>query len=141
MRCNSVHFRAVWENTAHVQGIRYSPKGSHLIPWTISCIFQYRTQMNTVSISSHTQWLCFYYETYIGISQYRIPHVDLLYACYIAGKRGMLLTERRWVLWSSVMSVNCTLICAVESFEQSCGKIQTVFIFVRYGKIQHMSKE
>ena len=51
----------------------------------------------------------------------------------------MLLTERRHVLWSSVMAVNCTLICAVESFEQSCEKIQTVFI--QYGKIQHMSKE
>ena len=31
---NSVHFRAVWKNTTHVQGIRCSPKGSHLIPWT-----------------------------------------------------------------------------------------------------------
>ena len=31
---NGVHFRAVWKNTAHVQGIRCSPKGSHLIPWT-----------------------------------------------------------------------------------------------------------
>ena len=35
---NGVHFRAVWENTAHVQGIRCSPKGSHLIPWT-SAVF------------------------------------------------------------------------------------------------------
>ena len=31
---NCVHFRAVWKNTAHVQGIRCSPEGSHLIPWT-----------------------------------------------------------------------------------------------------------
>ena len=57
----------------------------------------------------------------------------MLYACCIAGERGMLLTERRRVLWSSGMSVNCTLICAVESFGQSCEKIPTVFIFVRYG--------
>ena len=35
---NDVHFRAVWKNTAHVQGIRCSPKGSHLIPWT-SAVF------------------------------------------------------------------------------------------------------
>ena len=35
----------------------------------------------------------------------------------------------------------CTLIYTVESFRQSCEKIQTVFIFVRYGEIQHMSKE
>ena len=35
---NGVHFCAVWKNTAHVQGIRCSPKGSHLIPWT-SAVF------------------------------------------------------------------------------------------------------
>ena len=29
---------------------------------------------------------------------------------------------------------NCTLICAAECFGQSCEKIQTVFIFVRYRK-------
>ena len=33
---SGVHFRVVWKNTAHVQGIRFSPKGSHLIPWTIA---------------------------------------------------------------------------------------------------------
>ena len=33
-----VHFRAVWKNTAHVQGIRCSPKGAHLISWT-SAVF------------------------------------------------------------------------------------------------------
>ena len=33
-------FRAIWENTAHVQGIRCSPKGSHLIPWT-SAVFSH----------------------------------------------------------------------------------------------------
>ena len=53
----------------------------------------------------------------------------------------MLFTESLRVLWSSVMSVNCTLICAVENFGQSCEKIQAVFIFVRYGKIQNMTKE
>ena len=60
-----------------------------------------------------------------------------------ASERGMLLTERRrfTTLWSSVMSVDCTLLSAVESFGQPCEKIQTVFIFVWYGKIQHMSKE
>ena len=47
----------------------------------------------------------------------------------------------RRVLWSSVMSVNCTLICAVENFGKSCEKIQTVFIFVLHENIQHMSKE
>ena len=31
---NGVYFRAVWKNTAHVHGIRCSPKGSHLIPLT-----------------------------------------------------------------------------------------------------------
>ena len=35
---NGVHFRAVWKNTAHIQGIRCSPEGSHLIPWT-SAVF------------------------------------------------------------------------------------------------------
>ena len=35
-----------------------------------------------------------------------------MHACFIAG-------ERR-VLWSFVMSVNCTLICAVWNFRQSC---------------------
>ena len=40
---------------------------------------------------------------------------------------GMLLTERRLftTLWSSVMSVDSTLLCAIESFGQSCEKIQT----------------
>ena len=66
----------------------------------------------------------------------------MLYACCIAGEQWMLLTERpRVLLWSSVMSVNCTLICAVENFSQSCEKTQTVFIFLWYGKIQHMSKD
>ena len=37
----------IWKNTAHVQGIRCSPEGSH----DECCIFQYRTQMNTVCIS------------------------------------------------------------------------------------------
>ena len=37
---NGVYFRAVWKNTAHFQGIRCSPKGSHLIPWT-SAVFSY----------------------------------------------------------------------------------------------------
>ena len=55
----------------------------------------------------------------------------------------MLLTEhqRFTTLWSSVMTVNCTLLSADESFGQLCEKIQTVFILVRYGKIQHISKE
>ena len=35
-----VHFSCDWENTAHVQWIRCSPKGSHLIPWT-SAVFSY----------------------------------------------------------------------------------------------------
>ena len=35
---NSVHFRAVWKNTAHVQLTSCSPKGSHLIPLT-SAVF------------------------------------------------------------------------------------------------------
>ena len=39
---NGVHFRAVWKNTAHVQGKRFSYE---------CCILQYRTQMNTVYIS------------------------------------------------------------------------------------------
>ena len=116
--------------------------------------------------SSHTHRLCFHYETYIGISQYRTvgyymytkkhdtstqcyTNVDppsrmaaqhwvdvscllgyMLYTCCIASERGMLLTEHRrfTTLWSSVMSVDCTLFCAVESFGQSCKKIQTVFI-------------
>ena len=51
------------------------------------------------------------------------------------------MNERRRVLCSSVMSDSCTLICSVESFGQSWEKIQAVFIFVRYGKIQHMSKD
>ena len=53
----------------------------------------------------------------------------------------MLLAQGRRVLMSSVMVVNCTLICAIGSLGQSCEEIQTVFIFVRYGKIQHMSKK
>ena len=62
---------------------------------------------------------------------------------YILYSKCILLTERRrfTTLWSSVMSVDCTPFCAVENFGQSCEKIQTMFIFVRYGKIQHMSKE
>ena len=39
------------------------------------------------------------------------------------------------------MSVNYTLTRAVENFGQSCEKIQTVFIFVRYGETPHMSKK
>ena len=35
---NGVNFRAVWENTAHAQGMRCSTKGSHLIPRT-SAVF------------------------------------------------------------------------------------------------------
>ena len=34
----------------------------------------------------------------------------------------MLLTERPRVLWSSVMSVNCTLICAVENLDNRVRK-------------------
>ena len=33
-------FRAIWENTAHVQWISCSPKGSHLIYWT-SAVFSH----------------------------------------------------------------------------------------------------
>ena len=34
---NNVHFRAIWKNTAHVQGIRCLSNGSHLIPeWWVS---------------------------------------------------------------------------------------------------------
>ena len=90
-------------------------------------------------VYSHTHWWCFHYETYCDISRYRTPlyymysYTCCMHACCIAGER--------LVLWSFVMSVNCTLICAVENFRQSCEKIQKVFIFVRYGKIQHMSKE
>ena len=41
----------------------------------------------------------------------------------IAGELGrLILTQRRRVLCSSVISVNCTLICAVKSFGQSCEK-------------------
>ena len=42
-------YRAIEENTAHVQWIGTSPKGSHLIHWT-SSVFSY-IQMNTVCIS------------------------------------------------------------------------------------------
>ena len=120
-----------------------------LTPYSLDkcCIFQYRTQMNIVRISSHTHWLSFHYETYVGIIQYRTPlyymYKSCMYTCCIESERGMLLTERRrfTTLWSSVMSVGCTLLCAVESVGQSCEKIQTVFIFMRYEKIQHMSKE
>ena len=33
-------FRAIWEDTAHIQWIRCSPKGSHLIHWT-SAVFSH----------------------------------------------------------------------------------------------------
>ena len=36
---NSVHFRAVWKNTAHVQLTRCTPKCSHLIPLTSAVFF------------------------------------------------------------------------------------------------------
>ena len=39
---NGVHFRAVWKNTAHVQGIRCQPLGEYLIPWT-SAVFSNTT--------------------------------------------------------------------------------------------------
>ena len=55
-------------------------------------------------------------------SGYRTPLYYMLYACCIASERGMIWTERWWILWSSVMLVNCIRICAVESFGQSCEK-------------------
>ena len=73
------------------------------------------------ALLSHTLRSDFHYETYIGISQYR----TVLYYMYTvmlynavgptASERGMLLTERRrfTTLWSSV---DCTLLCDVESF-------------------------
>ena len=53
--------------------------------------------------------------------------IDFVYKLY---SKVMLLTERRrfTTLWSSVMSVDFTLLCAVERFGQSCEKIQKVFI-------------
>ena len=74
-----------------------------------------------------------------------IPHsavllVYMLYTSCIASECYWLSSRWFTTLWSSVMSVDCTLLSAVESFGLSCEKIQTVFIFVRYGKIQHMSK-
>ena len=93
--------------------------------------------------NSHTHWLCFNYETYIGISQYALCCTTCIHVVCKLYSRWMLLTERRrfTTLWSSVMSVDYTIFCTVERFGQSCEKIQTVLIFVRYGKIQHMSKE
>ena len=107
-------------------------------------MYAYMSMQKQTTVCSHTHWWCFHYETYCGISQYRTRlyymwgYTCCMHACCVAGERLMLF---RRVLWSSVMSVNSTLICGVESFGLSCEKIQTVFIFVRYGKIQHMSKE
>ena len=36
---NGVHFSAVLENTALIQGIRWEPLGEHLIPWTCAVFF------------------------------------------------------------------------------------------------------
>ena len=47
------------------------------------CIFPYRTQMNTVCISSHTLHSDFHYETYIGISPYRTLAVGLYSTCQL----------------------------------------------------------
>ena len=45
-------FCAIWENTANVQWIRCSPKGSHLIHWT-SAVFPHIALKWTPSISVH----------------------------------------------------------------------------------------
>ena len=52
---NGVHFRAVWKNRAHVQGIRCSPKGSHLIPWT-TAVFS-NTTLKWTPLAYHTELL------------------------------------------------------------------------------------
>ena len=134
-------FIAIWENTARFQWIRCSPKGSHLIYRTSVVFSPYRTQLNTFSISSHTHWLFFHYDAYVDISQYRTP-LYYMYTYKLYSKWMLLNVRRRFTtLWSSVMSVDCTLLCAVEIVGQTCEKIQTAFIFVLYGKIQHMTKE
>ena len=52
---NGVHFRAVWKNRAHVQRIRCSPKGSHLIPWT-TAVFS-NTTLKWTPLAYHTELL------------------------------------------------------------------------------------
>ena len=78
--------------------------------------------MDTVCISSYTHWLCFHYEPYIGINQYRCT--TCIHVVYMLYSKRMLLTERQrfTTLWSSVMSVDCTLLCAVKSFGLLCEK-------------------
>ena len=76
---NGVHFRAVWKNTAHVQGIRCSPKGSHLIPWT-SAVFS-----NTA-----LKWPPFAYHQY----SYRMHTQGVVKALYRIYRKSFSLRNR-----------------------------------------------
>ena len=50
----------------------------------------------------------------------------------------MLLTERFTTLWSSVMSVDCTLPCAVECFGQSCENTNSVYFCTVWKNTTHV---
>ena len=92
---NGVHFRAVWKNTAHVQGIRCSPKGSHLIPWT-SAVFP-----NTA-----LKWTPFAYHQYSYRMHTQGNVVKALYRIY--RKRNRQSQRNRLVLanWSNIQWLN-----------------------------------
>ena len=137
-------------------------------PLYMCCIFPYRTKMNTVCIFSYD---CPTFSTaQISVqladmtndhNTRRSPamqhacihfsHISNALLCTACKRTSCMASGCCWLsvcdsslygrLSSVVMSVDCTLLCAVKIVGQSCEKIQTVLIFVRYGKIQHMSKE